>query len=115
MLINFCDSAFSIGESEQDSSIRYLKQIKQRNTEELYGETNVIVYQICKPGNFLHYEHLGFGNEREHLRQRSDDDQLQMNQKVAELNQKGYSLRQIATELGINHTRACRILKGNNQ
>lgn len=115
MLINFCDSAFSIGESQQDSSIRYLKQIKQRNTEELYGEQNVIVYQICKPGKFLQYKHLGFGNEWEHLRQRSDDDQLQTNQKVAELHQKGYSLRQIATELGINHTRAGRILKSCNQ
>ena len=33
MLINFCDSAFAIGESQQDSGIRYLKQIKARNVE----------------------------------------------------------------------------------
>lgn len=33
MLINFCDSSFSIGESSTDKNIRYLKQIKARNTE----------------------------------------------------------------------------------
>jgi RecA-family ATPase len=31
MLINFCDSAFAIGESNSDSQIRYFKQIKVRN------------------------------------------------------------------------------------
>ena len=31
MLINFCDSSFSIGESNTDKSLRYLKQIKSRN------------------------------------------------------------------------------------
>ncbi|QJD95120.1 AAA family ATPase [Mucilaginibacter robiniae] len=36
MLINFCDSAFAIGESYQEKGLRYLKQIKQRNTHEVY-------------------------------------------------------------------------------
>jgi RecA-family ATPase len=36
MLINFCDSAFAIGESASNAGVRYLKQIKQRNTECVY-------------------------------------------------------------------------------
>ena len=46
MLINFCDSSFSIGESSKDNAIRYLKQIKQRNTEQIYDSENVCVCQI---------------------------------------------------------------------
>src|ERR1019366_3313940 len=30
MLINFCDSSFTIGESQKDKTVRYLKQIKVR-------------------------------------------------------------------------------------
>lgn len=36
MLINFCDSSFAIGESSKDKSLRYLKQIKVRNSEFKY-------------------------------------------------------------------------------
>ena len=36
MLINFCDSSFAIGESHHDPGVRYLKQIKARNTEIIY-------------------------------------------------------------------------------
>jgi hypothetical protein len=48
MLINFCDSSFSIGESSSDKNIRYLKQIKARNTEIIYDTENVCVCQIDK-------------------------------------------------------------------
>lgn len=43
MLSNFCDSAFAIGQSSSDSSLRYLKQLKQRNTEQIYDSENVYV------------------------------------------------------------------------
>ena len=72
MLINFCDSSFSIGESNTDKSLRYLKQIKQRNTEQIYDTDNVCICQIDKPFNFLQFEFFGYGTEREHLRQPSD-------------------------------------------
>ncbi|WP_426669643.1 AAA family ATPase [Mucilaginibacter sp. McL0603] len=111
MLINFCDSAFSIGESQKDSSIRYLKQIKQRNTEELYGEKNVIVYQILKPDNFLHYRHIGFSSEWDHLKQRTDEDDDERNTQIFQLHQKGFSLREIGKELNVSHQTVGRILK----
>src|SRR6202012_4649737 len=61
MLMNFCDSAFTIGESVTGKSMRYLKQIKQRNTHQVYGSTNVCVCEINKPSNFLQYQFAGHG------------------------------------------------------
>src|SRR4051794_451148 len=89
MLINFCDSAFAIGESHTDKNIRYFKQIKARNTEIIYDTENVFVCQIEKPRNFLQFEFINFGNEREHLKQHTDKDKESLNEKVIELHQQG--------------------------
>jgi hypothetical protein len=115
MLINFCDSAFSIGESHTDKNLRYLKQIKQRNTEQIYDADNVCVCQIDKPYNFLQFEFVKFGTEREHLNQPSDKDKESLNDKVNELKQQGRSLREIGAELGISHMKVNRILKDCNK
>ena len=114
MLINFCDSAFSIGESHTDKNLRYLKQIKQRNTEQIYDAENVCVCQIDKPANFLQFEFVNFGTEREHLKQHSDKDKENLNEKVIELKQQGRSLREIGAEMGISHMKVSRILKDCN-
>lgn len=110
MLINFCDSSFSIGESHSDKDLRYLKQIKQRNTEQIYDAENVCVCQIDKPLNFLLFEFVNFGKEWEHLKQRTEKDKENLNEKVSELKQQGRSLREIGAELGISHQQAKRIL-----
>ena len=114
MLINFCDSSFSIGESHSDKNLRYLKQIKQRNTEQIYDAENVCVCQIDKPDNFLLFEFVNFGKEWEHLKQHTEKDKENLNEKVIELNQQGRSLREIGVELGISHMKVSRILKDCN-
>jgi AAA domain len=114
MLINFCDSSFSIGESHSDKNLRYLKQIKQRNTEQIYDAENVCVCQIDKPLNFLLFEFVNFGKEWEHLKQHSEKDKENLNEKVSELKQQGRSLREIGAELGISHMKVSRILKDCN-
>ena len=114
MLINFCDSSFSIGESHSDKNLRYLKQIKQRNTEQIYDAENVCVCQIDKPLNFLLFEFVNFGKEWEHLKQHTERDKENLNEKVSELKQQGRSLREIGAELGISHTTVSRILKDCN-
>ncbi len=111
MLINFCDSSFSIGESSNDKNIRYLKQIKGRNTEIIFDTENVCVCQIDKPFNFLQFEFINFGTEREHLKQYSEKDNEGRTEKVKELKQQGKSLREIGIELGISHMQVSRILK----
>jgi len=102
MLINFCDSSFSIGESHSDKNLRYLKQIKQRNTEQIYDAENVCICQIYKPSNFLLFEFLNFGKEWEHLKQHTEKDRENTIDKVKELSQQGKSQRVISTELGIS-------------
>jgi hypothetical protein len=114
MLINFCDSSFSIGESHSDKNLRYLKQIKQRNTEQIYDAENVCVCQIDKPYNFLLFEFVNFGKELEHLKKHTEKDRDNLNDKVIELKQSGQSLREIGIELGISHMKVSRILKDCN-
>lgn len=115
MLINFCDSSFSIGESHSDKNLRYLKQIKQRNTEQIYDAENVCVCQIDKPDNFLMFEFVNYGKEWDHLKQYTEKDKESLNDKVIELKQKGRSLREIGSELGISHMKAKRILNESTQ
>lgn len=96
MLINFCDSAFAIGESQLEKDLRYLKQIKQRSTHEVYGADNVCTGRIIKQGSLLQYEFTGYATEQEHLGNRHH-----ILARVAELNAQGLSQRQISAALNI--------------
>jgi RecA-family ATPase len=102
MLINFIDSSFCIGESHSDKHLRYIKQIKERHTEKIYDSENVIVCQVHKPANFLQFEFVGFGTEREHLKELTEKDRETNVSKAKELSQLGKSQRAIAAELGIS-------------
>ncbi len=104
MKSRFIDAAFAIGRSSQDAKIRFIKQMKERSSEKKYGSENVIVCKIDKPSNFLQYEFLNYGNEREHLRIESDDKRNELESKVAEIltsnpAEKAYSIaKQLCTE-----------------
>lgn len=111
MLMNFCDSAFTIGESKADVNLRYLKQIKQRNTEQVYGEANVCLCQITKPHNFLQYEFVAYGREWEQLTKPNDGKQNRLAELALSYKEQGYSLRDIGKEMGISHQKADRLLK----
>lgn len=104
MLINFCDSAFAIGESAKDKSLRYIKQIKSRNSEIVYDTENVLMFEITKPDNFLAFtpvQGVHTADEREHLQQHTKEDKEHIHQRVIELNKKGLSQREISKELCI--------------
>lgn len=102
MLMNFCDSSFTIGESNQDKQIRYVKQIKQRNCEQVFDADNVCVCQISKEYNFLQFEFVSLGNEREHLKQYTEKDKDNVISQVKELSKQGKSQRIISSALGIS-------------
>jgi DNA-directed RNA polymerase specialized sigma subunit len=53
---------------------------------------------------------VSFGKEWEHLKQHTEKDKENLNEKVSELKQQGRSLREIGAELGISHMKAKRIL-----
>ncbi len=110
MLINFCDSAFAIGESNVDKHFRYIKQIKARNTEIMYDSENVCICQITKPHNFLQFEFQGFDSEKSHLKQFTDKEMTSRDLEIASLFEKGMSLRQIALEVKTSHSTVKRVL-----
>lgn len=112
MLINFCDSAFSIGRSSEDPAMRYIKQIKVRNAEEMYGATNVVVCLVEKDNSFLHFKFLGFDEEINHLKDQSNtpDDDIYFQEQIKEAlsNNSNMSNREIARQLKTNHQRVGR-------
>lgn len=115
MLINFCDSSFAIGESHNDKGLRYLKQIKARNTEIIFDSENVVTCQVCKPNNFLQLEFLNYGIERDYLKTYTDKDKESMNESIIELKQQGNSFREIGNKLGISHQTVKRIWDKNTK
>ena len=111
MLINFCDSSFAIGESFADKNLRYIKQIKQRNCELIYDADNVGVCEIVKPSNFLQFEFVNYGTEKDHLRVPSDKDKTELEANAKQLKAEGKSIRDIAGILNISKSQADRLIK----
>lgn len=102
MLINFCDSSFTIGESSKDKNLRYIKQIKQRNTENIYNTENVCVCEITKQQSFLGFELVEYSSESEHLKNFTEQDRDSIIEEVKLLSSEGKTQREISAELGIS-------------
>lgn len=114
-LSNFADSIFAIGESCKDKSLRYLKQLKARATEVIYDSENIIVSEISQPYNFLAFEFVDFSNEREHLKQPSENEQADLDASILSLKASEPHLadREIARQLNTNPVKVGRVLKRN--
>jgi predicted HTH transcriptional regulator len=112
-LMNFCDSAFCIGESVKESNVRYLKQIKTRNAEFRYDSDNVAIFRIVKNGSYLCFEHIGFDSEKESLRDRTEAELSELEKNIIALHQSepNLSYAEIAKRLNTNKTKVCRVLK----
>jgi len=110
-LFNFFDGCFAIGKSARNESQRYIKQLKVRSGLLEYHADNVILCEIKKNGAFTFFEHIGYGNEKEMLRELESEDQRLMNDAICELAAQGKSYQQIADELGTNKTKVCRVLQ----
>ncbi|MBE7687849.1 AAA family ATPase [Tenacibaculum finnmarkense] len=117
MLINFIDACFTIGESSTDKSLRYLKQIKARNTEIVYDTENVAICKIDKPFNFLQFELIDYGNESEHLKEVTDKDKNELEQNVLDFKAEypNLSLQDIADKFNTNKMKVKRILDKNSK
>ena len=114
-LYNFFDSCFSIGMSAKDAGLRYIKQMKVRHGEYEYGADNVIVCQIDRVNAFLQFVPIGYSTEREHLRERSENDTSELENTVMELHNRGLTLREIETQLNISKSSVQRIVKRHEQ
>ncbi len=102
MKSNFADSAFTIGRSAKDANIRYVKQLKARSCENIYDSENIIVYEIIKEVNFLHFRFIEYSNEQDHLKQINDDEKTAKIEQVLQLHSQSISNRAIALQLGIS-------------
>lgn len=102
MLINFTDSAFAIGESASDTSLRYIKQIKTRFAEVVYDANNVILASIEKENNFTGFTFLGYGSERDHLKELGKKEMSDLDAKMLEMLKEGHTYRDIAERLQVS-------------
>jgi archaellum biogenesis ATPase FlaH len=100
-LMQFCDSSFAIGESHSEANIRYLKQIKVRNTSQEFGTNNVIVCELIKDNNFLQFNIITCSSEFEHLKEANHERQEVIDQ-AKQLSLEGKTQREIKDELGIS-------------
>jgi RecA-family ATPase len=114
MLYNFIDSCFSIGQSNIDKNLRYIKQIKARNTEMFYDTENIIICQVQKQHNFLEFQFLDFGAEREHLKQITEQDQANKISDAIEMKKQGLTNVEIAKQFGVSEGAVRKWLKKEN-
>ncbi|MCM4169817.1 hypothetical protein KCTC52924_03596 [Arenibacter antarcticus] len=111
MLINFCDSSFAIGKSSTLPSLRYLKQIKQRNTEEIFHSGNVAICEIIHENSFLGFHFIECDDEQNHLKTFSSDDVDDRNTIVLGLKKEGLTNTAIASQIGVSEGTVRNILK----
>lgn len=80
-LLNFCDSCFAIGDSFQERGLKYIKQIKRRNTELIYDSNNVILYKIEK---LLQFKLLRLDYETHHIKKETEEYNDDLNIEILE-------------------------------
>lgn len=110
MIINFADSAFAIGQSQQDPSLRYIKQVKQRSNGTDYGAANVALYRIEKNYDFLGFHFQGYDHEAHHLQKVGTALSEEVKNRIPELVRQGLTLRRIADHLKISVSSVKRVL-----
>lgn len=110
-LANFADAIFCINTSARDKSIRYLKQIKARNTEIVYDADNVALFEIRNDHNFTGFHFLGFDKEQAHLKELSEKESSNTESAIIELYKAGKSYRVISNDLNISLAKVQRTIE----
>ena len=103
-LMNFFDSGIAIGRSAKDPQLRYVKQVKVRTGEFVWGANHVALYRLEKTNAFTHFEYLEPSTEQEHLRPNNTLTEMEDLQEIARLRNEGRSVREIARETGMPST-----------
>ncbi|WP_020597127.1 AAA family ATPase [Spirosoma panaciterrae] len=116
MKSNFADAVFSIGRSLTDKNLRYIKQLKARSAELVYDTENVATYEITKEDGYLHFAHIGFSSEFEHLRQPNRDEGkndtlTEQYNCIQDLKRAGYRGDSLARKMGMSKGNISKIEK----
>ncbi|MFM7024426.1 MAG: AAA family ATPase [Flavobacteriales bacterium] len=112
---NFSDSVSAIGRSKQGIKIRYWKQIKCRQFEEVYTDSNVFGMEITKPDKKIEFVFLNTGSEQEHLPHAKADAKAVNLQHVLRLHSEGRSLNEITAETGVPRSTVSRWISENRE
>lgn len=110
-LFNFFDGCFAIGKSARGEDERYIKQLKVRSGLLEYHADNVLLCKIEKSGAFTQFNHVGFANEKELLKDNESADDKLLRDAIYELKDSGKTYQEIADQLGTNKSKVCRVLK----
>lgn len=104
------DSIFALNISRKGKDIRYVKQLKSRDSEIEYGEDNVLEYKIKRDKDgMLRLNLQGTTTEDEQI-EIDDIAKHEMEDKIRLMNTKGKSIREIAKKLKISPSRVYRCL-----
>ena len=95
---NLFDTGIALAHCASDTKLRYLKEVMNRSREKQYDSDNVMLLDKVETGGYLHFEIVGYGDERELL---SDVKASNREDKIIALRLKGYSIRDIAKQLGL--------------
>jgi KaiC/GvpD/RAD55 family RecA-like ATPase len=102
MKANFADAVFSIGRSQSDSSMRYIKQLKVRSIDCEYDTGNVLKCELQQAGGFLQLREIETVSEYEFLKQPNETERSEQIAQAAELKKMGYSNISIGKQLGVS-------------
>lgn len=114
MKANFADSIFSIGRSQTDKNLRYVKQLKVRADELVYDTENVATYEITTEGGFLHFKPIGYGSEFDYLRSGDDEREdagAEKYARIQELRRQNFVGDQLAEKMGMHKSTVSKIEK----
>ena len=119
MLANFADNVFALGRSCYAPDIRYLKELKLRNSPIVHDESNVAVFRIVDSDAYPRFEFLRYEHESAFLRRRRDTllelrprvlTRPELVRSVTRLHAGGLSIRTIADRLNVSRSAVARII-----
>ncbi|NOT47383.1 MAG: AAA family ATPase, partial [Acidobacteria bacterium] len=109
---NFADNIFAIGRCRREGDQRYIKHVRPRSSELVFGTDNFPVFRIAKTGgNFLTFEFLEVASEADLIQVGSKPEpDKSLIETVKHLSSLGMSIRQVAAELDISKSAVHRYL-----
>lgn len=108
-IANLFDAGFAIGVSAKDHRLRYIKQVKVRTGEVIYGEDNVLVCEITDKDGFLHFNFLTHDHEYNHLK--IPEAQRELVEKIRVSVNEGASVNAVMKQFGLSHGTAYRYMQ----
>lgn len=103
VLTNFVDTSFCIAKSFKDQYLRYIKQVKVRSSDLVYGFDSVKILRLQKSfKGFLGFIEEDIGGEMEHLKRPNEDFWEQKKMDCVSMLKANKTYSEIAKTLGIS-------------